>query len=80
MSFFGFPPVQNVLLPFALPEISVCKGQYQSRYTRFRLDIYETGTGKFIRSTPWVQGSTYFNEYTVFFFIDFHTTELIAPF
>ena len=80
VSFFGLPPIESVLLPFALPEIAVFKGQYQSGYTRFRLDIYETATGKFIRSTPWFQGSTYFNEYTVLFFIDFYRTDLIAPF
>jgi hypothetical protein len=80
VSLFGLPPIESVLLPFALPEIAVFKGQYQSGYTRFRLDIYETATGKFIRSTPWFQGSTYFNEYTLLFFFDFHVTDLIAPF
>jgi hypothetical protein len=80
VSFFGLPPIESVLLPFALPEIAVFKGQYQSGYTRFRLDIYEHATGKFIRSTPWFQGSTYFDEYTVLFFIDFYRTDLIAPF
>lgn len=79
-SFFGMPPVQSVLIPFALPEISVYKAQRQNGYTRFRLDIFETTTGKFIRSTPWFQASTYFNEYTLLFFIDFHTTNLIGPF
>jgi hypothetical protein len=80
VSLFGLPPIESVLLPFALPEIAVFKGQYQSGYTRFRLDIYETATGKFIRSTPWFQGSTYFNEYTLLFFFDFYRTDLIAPF
>lgn len=80
VSFFGLPPIESVILPFALPEIVVFKGQYQSGYTRFRLDIFETATGKFIRSTPWLQASTYFNEYTVLFFIDFYKTDLIAPF
>jgi hypothetical protein len=80
VSFFGLPPIESVLLPFALPEIAVFKGQYQTGYTRFRLDIYETATGKFIRSTPWYQASTYFNEYTVLFFFDFYSTDLIAPF
>ena len=79
-SFFGIPPVQSVLIPFALPEISVYKAQRQNGYTRFRLDIFETTTGKFIRSTPWFQATTYFNEYTILFFIDFHTTNLMGPF
>ncbi len=79
-SFFGMPPVQSVLLPFALPEISIYKAHYQVGFTRFRLDIFETTTGKFIRSTPWLQASTFYNEYTLLFFIDFHRTNLVGPF
>lgn len=78
-SLFGMPEIQGGLLPFALPELALFKKQSQSGYTRFRLDIYETATGKFIRSTPWFQGSTYFNEYTILFFFDFEFTDLIAP-
>jgi len=80
VSLFGMPEVQGGLLPFALPELALYKKQSQSGYTRFRLDIFETATGKFIRSTPWLQGSTYFNQYTFLFFFDWHTTDLIAPF
>jgi len=79
-SFFGMPPVQSVLIPFALPEITLYKAQYQTGFTRFRLDIFENTTGKFIRSTPWFQANTYFNEYTLFFFFGFHETNLMGPF
>lgn len=78
-SFFGLPPIESVILPIALPEISVFKAQYQAGYTRFRMDFFENKTGQFIRSTPWFQGSTYFNEYTILFFFDFQFTDLIAP-
>ncbi len=78
-SFFGLPPLESVLLPIALPEISVFKAQYQAGYTRFRMDFFENKTGNFIRSTPWFQGSTYFNEYTILFFFDFQFTDLVAP-
>jgi hypothetical protein len=79
-SFFGMPPVQGGLLPFAIPELSLFKAQYQSGLTRFRLDIFETTTGQFIRSTPWLQASTFYNEYTLLFFIDFYRTNLVGPF
>jgi len=79
-SFLGMPAVQGGLLPFAIPEIPLYKAQYQSGFTRFRLDIFETTTGQFVRSTPWLQAMTYFNEYTVFFFIGFHSTNLVGPF
>lgn len=79
-SLFGLPPIQSTLLPIALPQIAIYASQKMSGYTRFRLDIYETATGQFTRSTPWFQGSTYFNEYTILFFFDFEFTDLIAPF
>ncbi len=79
-TFFGMPPVQSVLIPFALPEITLYAAQYQSGFTRFRLDIFEITTGQFIRSTPWLQASTFYNEYTLLFFIDFHRTNLVGPF
>ena len=69
-SFFGMPPVQSVvdsLSPYL--KLRLYKAQYQSGFTRFRLDIFETTTGKFIRSTPWLpSNSTYYNEYTIFMF------------
>ncbi len=79
-SLFGIPPIQSTLIPIALPQMSVYAKQNLSGYTRFRLDIYQAATGQFVRSTPWFQGSTYFNEYTVLFFIDFQRTDLIGPF
>ena len=79
-TFFGMPPVQSVLIPFALPEITLYAAQYQTGFTRFRLDIFETATGQFIRSTPWLQASTFYNEYSLLFFIDFHSTNLVGPF
>jgi len=79
-SFLGMPAVQGGLLPFAIPELPLYKAQYQSGFTRFRLDIFETTTGQFVRSTPWLQAMTYFNEYTVFFFIGFDSTNLVGPF
>jgi hypothetical protein len=78
-SFFGIPAIQSVVIPFALPEIALYKAQYQSGFTRFRLDIFETTTGKFIRSTPWLEATTYYNEYTIFMFFSFHTTDLLGP-
>jgi hypothetical protein len=80
LSLFGLPQTQFVLLPFGLPEIALYKAQKRSGHTRFRLDIYETATGKFFHSTSWFQGSTHFNEYTALFFFDWQSTDLIAPF
>ena len=77
-SFFGMPAVQVALLPFALPELPVFKVNYQTGYARFSLEFYEKETGRFVRSTPWYDGTTYYNHYTLLFFIDFHRTNLIG--
>lgn len=75
-TFLGMPAIQSVLLPFALPELTLYKAQHQKAYMRYRIDIYESATGQFIRSTPWYEGSAYFNQYIVFFFITFRSTDL----
>ena len=75
-TFFGMPAVQGGLLPVALPELTLFKAQRQKAYMRYRIDIYESASGRFIRSTPWYEGSAYFNQYIVLFFISFRSTDL----
>ena len=77
-SFFGMPAVQVALLPFGLPELPIFKVNYQTGHARFSLEFYENKTGKFVRATPWYRGTTYYNDYTVLFFIEFHRTNLIG--
>jgi hypothetical protein len=78
-SFFGMPPVQSVLLPFALPELTLYKEQDQKAHMRYSLDIYETATGRLIGSTPWYIGSAYYHQYTILFAFRFISTDLILP-
>ena len=78
-SFFGMPPVTSVLLPFALPELAIYKHEHQRGVVRLRLGIFERATGRFITSTRWYDGVTYFDHYTLLFFIGFHKTDLTEP-
>jgi len=78
-SFFGIPPVTSVLLPFALPELATYKYEHQQAVVRLRLEIFERATRRFITSTRWYDGLTYFDHYTLFFFIGFHVTDLTEP-
>ncbi len=79
-TFFGLPPIQSVLIPFSLPQITLYQEQDQLAHARLYLDIYETATGQFIRSTPWTTGNAYYNQYTVLFFFTFRTTDILqAP-
>ncbi|HJR76183.1 MAG TPA: hypothetical protein VJ805_04390 [Nitrospiraceae bacterium] len=77
-TFFGMPPVQSVLIPFALPQITLYEEQRQRAYARFTIDVYDARTGELIRSTAWYEGSAYYNQYTVFFFFSFKGSDLVA--
>ena len=76
-TFFGMPSL--AILAIALPELTLYKAQYQSGYMRYSIDIYEAATGRFIRSTPWYTGSSYYNQYTLLFLFKYNSTDLILP-
>lgn len=78
-TFFGMPPVQSVLIPFSLPALTLYQELNQLAHVRFHLEVFEAKTGRFIRSTPWMVGNTYFNQFTVLFFFSFRTTDLVNP-
>ncbi len=78
-TFFGVPPVQSVLVPFALPQLTLYQRLNQVAHVRFHVQTFESATGRFVTSTPMLRGSTYYDQYTVLFFFTFQITDLIAP-
>lgn len=78
-TFFGLPSIQSVVIPFALPQLTLYQELSQVAHVRVHLDLFENRSGRFVRSTPWSSGSSYYNQYTVFFFFTFRTTDLIDP-
>ncbi len=78
-TFFGLPPIQSLLIPFALPQLTLYQELDQLAHVRLHMDLYESRSGRLVRSTPWSSGSSYYNQYTVFFFFSFRTTDLIDP-
>lgn len=80
ITFFGMPPVQSVLIPFSLPQLTLYQEIDQLAHVRLYVDLYDSRTGRFIRSTPSWIGTAYYNQYTLFFFISFKSTDLVeAP-
>lgn len=77
--FVGMPPIQSVLIPFSLPELTLYRNQSQSGYARLHLDVYDNRTGEFLGSTAKLVGRAYFNQYTVLFFLTWLTTDVTAP-
>lgn len=78
-SFFGMPPVQSVLLPFALPELALYKHVHQEGAVRMMLDVFEIATGRLISSSPWYGATTYHDQYTILLFFSFSKTDLRLP-
>lgn len=76
---FGTEGVESALLPVGLPPITLFKRAANKGHARFYMDIYEARTGQLIHSTPWFEGTSYLNKYTVFFFITINSTDLSSP-
>ncbi|MGE3977782.1 MAG: hypothetical protein AB7F94_09355 [Nitrospira sp.] len=76
--FVGMPPVQSVLIPFSLPELTLYRNQSQSGYVRLHVDVYDNRTGEFLGSTPKLVGRAYFNQYTVLLLATWHRTDVTA--
>ena len=79
IAFFGMPPVQSVLLPFSLPELSLYKDFHESGHVRWALTVSERSNGRVIFSSPWYAASTYHNHYTILLVIRFVRTDLDLP-
>jgi hypothetical protein len=78
-TFFGLPAIQSILLPIALPEITLFRSQRQKALARLSLHIMEVSTGRLIYSMPWVNTATFYHDYTVLLFINFRSTDLVLP-
>jgi hypothetical protein len=79
LTFFGMPPVQSVIIPFSLPALTLYKAEGQKGYTRLHIDFFEYQSGKLVGSSPTIIGRTYYNQYTLLFFVTWQTTDLLAP-
>ena len=78
LTFFGMPPVQSMIIPFSLPALTLYKAEGQKGYTRLHIDFFEYQSGKFVGTSPTIIGRTYYNQYTLMFFITWQTTDLLA--
>jgi hypothetical protein len=76
-NFFGMPAIQSSVIPFSTPALTLYGAQRQIAYVRYRLQIYDTRTRQWHVSGHWYEGSAYYNQYTVFFFINFRGTDMV---
>jgi hypothetical protein len=76
ISFFGMPPIQSVLIPFSLPQLTVYQNLAQDGYVRYGVQVIERGSGRLFYSTPWHSNRTYHDQYTLLFFFTWRVTDL----
>jgi hypothetical protein len=76
ISFFGMPPVQSVLIPFSLPQLTIYQNLAQDGYVRYGVEVIERATGRLLYATPWHSYRTYHDQYTILFFFSFRVTDL----
>jgi hypothetical protein len=79
ITFFGMPPVQSVLILFALPALTLYGAEEQKGYARLHVDFFEYQSGKLVGSSPSIIGRTYYNQYTLLFLFTWQTTDMSAP-
>jgi len=75
-SFFGLPPIQSVIIPFALPQLTVYQDLAQDGYVRYGVDLVERASGRLSYTTRWYSHRTYHDQYTILFFVTFRRTDL----
>jgi len=76
ISFFGMPPVQSVIIPFSLPQLTIYQNLAQDGYVRYGVQVIERASGRLFYSTPWHSHRTYHDQYTFLFFFTFRVTDL----
>ena len=76
ISFFGMPPIQSVLIPFSLPQLTVYQNLAQDGYVRYGMEVVERASGRLFYSSPWHSHRTYHDQYTILFFFSFRLTDL----
>jgi hypothetical protein len=76
ISFFGMPPVQSVLIPFSLPQLTIYQNLAQDGFVRYGVEVIERATGRLLYTTPWHSRRTYHDQYTILFFFTFRITDL----
>ena len=78
-SFFGMPPVQSVIIPFALPEITIYKHVRRVGLARFSLSVFDRTSGRLITTTPWYEGRTFYTQLSFLLFFQIDSTDLEIP-
>lgn len=77
--FFGVPPIQSVLIPIALPELTLYRNLRNRGYTRLSIDLVDMSSGRLV-GIPWItEASVTHERYTVLFLLSWTSSDLLPP-
>jgi len=77
--FFGVPPIQSLLIPLSLPELTLYRSVRNRGYARLSIDIADAGSGRLIGEPSQSEATVYHEHYTLLFLISWKSTDLLPP-
>jgi len=78
-TFFGIPPIQSLLLPIALPELTLYRAVRNRGYTRLSIDVADMASGRQTGQSAGGEATVYHSRYTLLFLISWSSTDLLPP-
>jgi hypothetical protein len=78
-TFFGVPPIQSLLVPFALPELTLYRDIRNRGYSRLSMDIVDVASGRLIGAPTLVEASVRDERYTLLFLLSWTSSDLMPP-
>jgi hypothetical protein len=77
--FFGIPPIQSVLLPIALPELTLYRNERNRGYTRISIDVVEGMSGRLVGTPSVTEAAVIHERYTLLFLLSWQSSDLLPP-
>jgi hypothetical protein len=75
----AFPPIQSVLIPIALPELTLYRNLRNRGFTRLSIDLIDVSSGRPVGAAWATQAAVTHERYTVLFLFSWTSTDLLPP-
>jgi hypothetical protein len=77
--FFGIPPIQSLLLPIALPELTLYRNVRNRGYTRLSIEIADAANGRLVAAPALAEAAVIHQRYTLLFLLSWQNSDLLPP-
>lgn len=78
-TFLGMPAFTSMLIPFALPQLTLYQATRQRGHARLSMDFLDKKTGQLVSSTPTYEGDASSTEYIFLFIFSTTLSDLVPP-